>query len=1757
MRQVLFKTALIGPLVAALLVSPTFGFDAAQAKSKVHRASNTTAGASGDVSPETSSFEVSDLGRKFSAPSAAGGEPEVIWDNGFDGPFGPAILAHAYSSADPLEADFIIADDYQLIVGSEITGFVAAQSSFGGDGSLDALVDTYVVTFWEDAGGSPSNTRIAEFIVTDLEFTDQGGFFDVEGNFPAGQSHIASGNVEWVSISAVLPFPPRAATVTTTDTFGSPLFQTAFEPAIATPWNDAMADDDGNDAAFQLLGFGANGGQTVVTFDSVGNSAGCSIRVTPTTADSGCGAGDAGPCERSFGNSCFVTVEAAPLTAIAVLGIRNELNNVITGGSCGEAIEEAIAVGPHLILTTNDGPRPDVCIEQVSGVVTQLGTLGSDCRVEACGYELGIGPAEVLPSIAGNDNGGIGDRLTTSKTCDDGAGGTTQQLDLAAGALDIPGLPSSDAISATLRMSGVARDFATEDSDTRIARLADVVFGDCSGDFSRPGGADGVFAPDGVVDANDTAQFAFCQANPGTGDCSRFDFDGNGSIDGNIDGDPEAGQVLDDAATLRCLEASGNSADCCPSNTSLPQNASTPTNTAITRLHLRSCEYLEVTRAGQIWPENWLVDVYLSGLAPQIGGSGGGTCIDDADVEDNDVIDNAADIGLVSSEDALTVAGTIGNSATCDDGIGFGGDNDGDLYRFSLGFSETVNISVGDPGDCSGGSTAAITSVWLFNESGVLVASQDNGAAGSPAINASLDSGLYYVLVAGGGLVAEPVATAVACSIGAGLGPELFDPNSGLPLDITGDYELSLSVAPRSTINVTQETADAGQFDSTLLVQPLITLQRIGDPFQSVLIDTGELGEDATVLTATDVPYVNSLSPELADVLVPEDDNFIPGVRDNGGSQSVEPFSLSGTGYSQQLEPPTRRKCGDVEFGCAYAQLPLGDARNGVLGVFANFIVGDDFMADFTIADNFVLDEDGMVSSVSFWVLDDDNDGGNDVVANGTVFRLRFLGDTALAGACDGPDESNVLSEGVDGQPIVRAGQSAIWDEDGDGDDDVSRVTLNLAEPFMATAGTTYWVELQWDGEASDLFVSGAPIFIFSNEGDGTYFQDIDPAAEAVGAGCPDADLIGNGYDCIPTEDDPATMDCNEADPSGDLEPSPLLADKGEEVEPTDIALCISLERAEAQTKDLPFDVACGSWREQNGAIIWNQPFGLQEGGTIGLFSDIDFGADGVGIQVADDFTPRSDVEITGIRWSGGYNVNVPTQPDDFRVEFYSDTGDGIPGSVIRIFPAAAPELIVVPGELSGDPGRQVFDYFFKLPLTQAVQANETLWLSIVNDTTGAGYTWFWAVADGADTNGVAASRNIEGGAGAWNELPAEVDDDPTDLAFDVLVDGANRIIAGDAVDSGQLGTVGSGLGYRFDTEFCYINGLQGKNLSESTGNRWNKVRAPWKFFNEFAGEGALPVAEAGDLIEDAGISSSELSALTRNVPGEALVEATFAGLAAYDAGLSTNAIQLGGSVDRVCNGALVDEVDPNVALNDRLPVKGILWDDGTTTFIAGGGGPPPLGIQILHANGLPGETRPFSGYIDPREDVDFATQAPTGIMSAEIVFSTSPFGDAGGSAVTTANFTIRETGGGTPPTITGVNCSGSTCTVEWDRPITLQEWTTIEASVFDSAGTAIESFGDMGDMDEPDRIDLAALPCDVDQGGSCTPLDLFSFRQFVLNMNQQPANGTRADLLNMDRDPNGDVGPLDLFRLRQLINGVATTQSWGLPPKSLNNPRP
>ncbi len=226
---------------------------------------------------------------------------------------------------------------------------------------------------------------------------------------------------------------------------------------------------------------------------------------------------------------------------------------------------------------------------------------------------------------------------------------------------------------------------------------------------------------------------------------------------------------------------------------------------------------------------------------------------------------------------------------------------------------------------------------------------------------------------------------------------------------------------------------------------------------------------------------------------------------------------------------------------------------------------------------------------------------------------------------------------------------------------------------------------------------------------------------------------------------------------------------------------------------------------------------------------------------------------------------------------------------------------------------------------------------------------------------------------------------------------------------------------------------------------------------------------------------------------------------------------------------------------------------DGTTCAVDGCP-PPPF---VVHGEGLPGETRPCSGYIDPRGESSNGVDLDRGISEITIVFSEPVFATfgGGGGPLTTSNFAVGETGGGVPPVTASIDATNNPeIKVTLDRPITPGEWTTIFAIVQNESGVRIENLGDLGAVDEPDRVDIGFLPCDVDQDGAVSPFDLLRFRQLV-NEIVSPACGQIEDYTDMNR--NLDVDPFDLLVFRSLVHGVSppATRAWA--GEALSGPRP
>lgn len=214
-------------------------------------------------------------------------------------------------------------------------------------------------------------------------------------------------------------------------------------------------------------------------------------------------------------------------------------------------------------------------------------------------------------------------------------------------------------------------------------------------------------------------------------------------------------------------------------------------------------------------------------------------------------------------------------------------------------------------------------------------------------------------------------------------------------------------------------------------------------------------------------------------------------------------------------------------------------------------------------------------------------------------------------------------------------------------------------------------------------------------------------------------------------------------------------------------------------------------------------------------------------------------------------------------------------------------------------------------------------------------------------------------------------------------------------------------------------------------------------------------------------------------------------------------------------------------------PMMGCVPDCGDTE--------PPF---IVHNAGMPGSTRPCSGYIDPRIESSDGVALDHGLTHVDIVFN-EPVFHVGGGPVDESSFEVTETGGGLPPAVISVvKVDPTTYTVTLTRIITLQEWTTIRAVVEDACGNPIINSGPGGDADEPDRTDIGFLPGDVTQNGATQPTDLISLRQAFAGGFSPPC-GPPANYFDIDRNA-GPLQPVDLIRFRQIVAGTApATRNW------------
>lgn len=207
-----------------------------------------------------------------------------------------------------------------------------------------------------------------------------------------------------------------------------------------------------------------------------------------------------------------------------------------------------------------------------------------------------------------------------------------------------------------------------------------------------------------------------------------------------------------------------------------------------------------------------------------------------------------------------------------------------------------------------------------------------------------------------------------------------------------------------------------------------------------------------------------------------------------------------------------------------------------------------------------------------------------------------------------------------------------------------------------------------------------------------------------------------------------------------------------------------------------------------------------------------------------------------------------------------------------------------------------------------------------------------------------------------------------------------------------------------------------------------------------------------------------------------------------------------------------------------------------------------------LLKRGEPGSlTSLCTGFVDPRSEQGGVDEFLLS-FSEEIVSSN-------GTPVWSGDFSVVSTGS-TSPNVTNVaivegSMGAKTVRISLDQPIPPGNWTTIEANVMDLCSNPIPDYGNLGPIDELDRIDIGFLPGDIDQNDIVSPADLFALRRIIVQ-GELPSAACVAvspfDLADINRD--NAISPVDVFSYRRLINGVPPEASMPWAQESLP-PRP
>lgn len=157
---------------------------------------------------------------------------------------------------------------------------------------------------------------------------------------------------------------------------------------------------------------------------------------------------------------------------------------------------------------------------------------------------------------------------------------------------------------------------------------------------------------------------------------------------------------------------------------------------------------------------------------------------------------------------------------------------------------------------------------------------------------------------------------------------------------------------------------------------------------------------------------------------------------------------------------------------------------------------------------------------------------------------------------------------------------------------------------------------------------------------------------------------------------------------------------------------------------------------------------------------------------LADNFTLGQAATVTGFRWTGAYQDNVPAN-DSFAIVIHSDA-NGLPGQVLSVSFIDPNDLLRVDSgidlfEPNTQAGGDVYDYSTSVS-GLALDGSTTYWLSIVNNTSNG---WMWGNIGSNSTSAVSST-----GGQTWsqqfnsNDFRLTSVPEPSLAAFSSLIGG-------------------------------------------------------------------------------------------------------------------------------------------------------------------------------------------------------------------------------------------------------------------------------------------------------------------------------------------------------------------------------------------------